>query len=121
MKINELEPVGILPLVPLNCSGHKASLDLRMGSYRVRYASDECDRRAAFRLRFEVFNLELNEGLENAYQTGLLQLRHLENELRSLVANGDLLSMLEALAQTRLNEPPGSENRGTQGRNLDLS
>ncbi len=46
------------------------SLDLKHGSYRVRYAATEQDRRSAFRLRFLVFNLELNEGLESAYQTG---------------------------------------------------
>ena len=33
------------------------------GSYRVRLASSEADRLAAFRLRFLVFNLELDEGL----------------------------------------------------------
>lgn len=73
MKINELEPAGlsILSSVSLNRDGrHTASLDLRAGSYRIRYACDKRDRMAAFRLRFEVFNLELNEGLENAYQTG---------------------------------------------------
>src|SRR3954449_4072960 len=40
------------------------------GSYRVRLASSEADRLAAFRLRFLVFNLELNEGLDTAYATG---------------------------------------------------
>lgn len=40
------------------------------GDYAVRYASslDELDRLA--RLRFEVFNLELKEGLEESYETG---------------------------------------------------
>jgi putative hemolysin len=33
-------------------------------------ASSESDRLAAFRLRFVVFNLELNEGLEASYATG---------------------------------------------------
>lgn len=46
------------------------SVDLRQGSYRVRLASSGADRLAAFRLRFLVFNLELNEGLETAYATG---------------------------------------------------
>jgi len=40
------------------------------GSYRVRLASSEADRLAAFRLRFLVFNLELNEGLDTANATG---------------------------------------------------
>jgi len=46
------------------------SLDIRQGTYRVRIASSEADHMAAFRLRFLVFNLELNEGLETAYVTG---------------------------------------------------
>src|SRR5713101_218780 len=46
------------------------SLDLRQGPYRARLASSEADRKAVFRLRFLVFNLELNEGLEAAYATG---------------------------------------------------
>lgn len=40
------------------------------GSYHVRMAVSEADRLAAFRLRFLVFNLELNEGLEESYATG---------------------------------------------------
>ena len=45
-------------------------LDLRQGPYKDRLASFEADRQAAFHLRFLVFNLELNEGLEAAYATG---------------------------------------------------
>jgi len=40
------------------------------GLYRVRLASSDADRLAAFRLRYLVFNLELNEGLETAHATG---------------------------------------------------
>lgn len=47
------------------------SLKLGQGTYRVRLAWSEADRLAAFRLRFLVFNLELNEGLDQAYATGL--------------------------------------------------
>ncbi len=46
------------------------SLDLQQGPYHLRLASSEADCIAAFRLRFLVFNLELNEGLEVAYATG---------------------------------------------------
>ena len=46
------------------------SLGLQQGPYHLRLASSEADRIAAFRLRFVVFNLELNEGLEVAYATG---------------------------------------------------
>ena len=40
-------------------------------TYAVRLASDASDIEAAQRLRFEVFNLELNEGLDAAYLSGL--------------------------------------------------
>src|SRR5215469_2960299 len=43
---------------------------LRSGPYCVRLAESIYDRRAAFRLRFRVFNLEMNEGLESAFSTG---------------------------------------------------
>ncbi len=46
------------------------SLDLREGSYQVHLACSDADRTAAFRLRFLVFNLELNEGLQASYATG---------------------------------------------------
>jgi len=40
------------------------------GPYCLRLAISEHDRMAALRLRFQVFNLELNEGLDAAYATG---------------------------------------------------
>ena len=40
-------------------------------SYRVRLADGAADLRAAQALRFEVFNLELDEGLVHSYDTGL--------------------------------------------------
>lgn len=43
---------------------------LETGSYLVRVALTESDRWAAYRLRFLVFNLEMNEGLESAYEDG---------------------------------------------------
>src|SRR5580692_7234004 len=39
--------------------------------YGVRLARDPDEIRAAQRLRFEVFNLEMREGLESSYRTGL--------------------------------------------------
>ncbi|MFZ0686942.1 MAG: GNAT family N-acyltransferase [Terriglobales bacterium] len=45
-------------------------LEIRQGHYRVRLASSDADRIAAFQLRFLVFNLELGEGLEAAYASG---------------------------------------------------
>src|SRR5262245_33904967 len=42
----------------------------RRAPYRAYVAATEAERRAAYRLRFRVFNLELNEGLDSAYTTG---------------------------------------------------
>ena len=44
---------------------------IAQGAYRLRLAANQREREAAFRLRFMVFNLELQEGLEPAYLTGL--------------------------------------------------
>src|SRR5579872_5101864 len=38
--------------------------------YSVCLAETDRERRAAFRLRFQVFNLEMREGLESSYETG---------------------------------------------------
>jgi putative hemolysin len=48
----------------------KRNVWLEAGPYLVRLAVSEKDRMAAYRLRFVVFNLELNEGLESAYRDG---------------------------------------------------
>lgn len=45
-------------------------LDLRSGPYRARFARNRTDVEAAQRLRFQVFNLELGEGLQASYSTG---------------------------------------------------
>jgi len=42
-----------------------------VGRYRLRLAENAEDRDAACRLRFKVFNIELREGLESSYRTGL--------------------------------------------------
>jgi putative hemolysin len=42
-----------------------------VGRYRLRLAESTEDREAACRLRFKVFNIELGEGLESSYETGL--------------------------------------------------
>lgn len=46
------------------------SFSLGSGVYQVRMATSESEQLAAFRLRFLVFNLELNEGLARSYATG---------------------------------------------------
>ena len=43
---------------------------LRAGRYRLRFARNVEDLHAVQRLRFEVFNLELDEGLDRSYLTG---------------------------------------------------
>jgi len=42
-----------------------------VGNYRLHLAQTGEDREAACRLRFRVFNIELGEGLESSYETGL--------------------------------------------------
>lgn len=43
----------------------------QVGRYRLRLAETREEREAACRLRFRVFNLELGEGLDSSYETGL--------------------------------------------------
>jgi putative hemolysin len=44
---------------------------MELGRYRVTFAETLAEREAACRLRFKVFNIELGEGLESSYKTGL--------------------------------------------------
>jgi putative hemolysin len=54
-------------------SPHCPHISLELGKYRIRLAQTLAERDAACRLRFKVFNIELGEGLESSYQTGLDQ------------------------------------------------
>jgi putative hemolysin len=58
-------------VVSASCPGHGLIPAIAQGAYRLRLAATQGEREAAFRLRFMVFNLELQEGLELAYLTGL--------------------------------------------------
>jgi putative hemolysin len=49
----------------------KDPIDAEAGKYRVRLAHTVEDRDSACRLRFRVFNIEMGEGLESSYETGL--------------------------------------------------
>src|ERR1044072_1638740 len=49
----------------------KERLSAQRPKYAVRLARNAQDRRRAQRLRFEIFNLELNEGLVESHVTGL--------------------------------------------------
>ena len=51
--------------------GPAAAVHADVGRYRLRLAQNAQDREAACRLRFRVFNLELGEGLDSSYETGL--------------------------------------------------
>jgi len=48
----------------------KRDIRLEAGDFVARLALTEEERVAAYRLRFLVFNLEMNEGLESAYADG---------------------------------------------------
>ena len=72
--------VSSTPLVELGFSTYiptpppaavKPHIHAEVGRYRLRLAETIEDRDAACRLRFKVFNIELGEGLESSYQTGL--------------------------------------------------
>jgi putative hemolysin len=45
--------------------------EFSLGSYRCRLADSDEERESIYRLRFLVFNLELNEGLESGYENGM--------------------------------------------------
>jgi putative hemolysin len=49
----------------------KPHIHAEVGRYRLRMAESVEDCNAVCRLRFRVFNIELNEGLASSYQTGL--------------------------------------------------
>ena len=65
----ELSFPTLAPSLPLSPS--KPRIHAEVGRYRVRLAESHEDRVAACRLRFRVFNIELGEGLESSYETGL--------------------------------------------------
>jgi putative hemolysin len=61
-----LNQAPTLPLV-----SDRPRIHAEVGQYRLRLAQSAEDLDAACRLRFRVFNVELGEGLESSYQTGL--------------------------------------------------
>jgi putative hemolysin len=58
----------VSPFVPQVSS--RKDIRLEAGPYVARLALTEAERAATYRLRFLVFNLEMNEGLESAYVDG---------------------------------------------------
>lgn len=67
-----MRPVGMKVRTAADLSDQEAipSLDETQGRYRVRFARSAEELDAICRLRFEVFNLELGEGLETSYAQG---------------------------------------------------
>ena len=61
---------ALLPARPVLPPPSGNDIRLETAPYIVRLARTEADRAATFRLRFLVFNLEMNEGLESAYTDG---------------------------------------------------
>jgi len=67
---------GSASLVEVDYPAHlpvtsKPRIHAEVGRYRLRLAETAEDREAACRLRFKVFNIELDEGLKSSYQTGV--------------------------------------------------
>ena len=60
-----VEPPGTLPSPELLPDG-----EIEVGGYRLRFARSASDIDRLLKLRFEVFNLELGEGLEESFATG---------------------------------------------------
>jgi putative hemolysin len=59
------------PGLSLPSAPPRPQVHAEVGRYRLRLAESAEDRLAACRLRFKVFNIEMGEGLESSYQTGL--------------------------------------------------
>jgi putative hemolysin len=71
IAVSESPEVVLLPARPLSPQlPSKRDIRLEAGAYCARLALSQADRIAAFRLRFVVFNLEMQEGLESAYVNG---------------------------------------------------
>lgn len=54
------------PIAPASIPGR----EIRAGNYTVRYATTAADLDLVLRLRYEIFNLELGEGLDVSHQSG---------------------------------------------------
>jgi putative hemolysin len=60
-----------IPLASLPVSPVRPRIHAEVGRYRLRLAQGIEDRESACRLRFRVFNIELGEGLQSSYETGI--------------------------------------------------
>ncbi|MGD0348462.1 MAG: GNAT family N-acyltransferase [Terracidiphilus sp.] len=72
LSSNSIAEIGFVSgSVAPSLAGPASRIHADVGRYRLRLAETAEDREAACRLRFKVFNLELGEGLESSYDTGL--------------------------------------------------
>jgi hypothetical protein len=62
---------AVLDPTPSTPPANAGWVPMELGRYRVTIAHTLAEREAACRLRFKVFNIELGEGLETSYKTGL--------------------------------------------------
>jgi putative hemolysin len=71
VSVQESVSAALSPVLLLSQLPSKKDIRLEAGPYIARLALTESEKEAAFRLRFLVFNLEMNEGLESAFVDGL--------------------------------------------------
>jgi putative hemolysin len=74
LTLDATAPVEIIHLPQsssLLATEARPCIHAEVGRYRVRLAQSLEDREAACRLRFRVFNIELGEGLDSSYETGM--------------------------------------------------
>lgn len=69
--VQESLPSALSPVSLTSESTSKKDTRLEAGPYVARLALTEAERESTYRLRFLVFNLEMNEGLESAFLDGL--------------------------------------------------
>jgi putative hemolysin len=68
---SQVDVVGSIPFQNSTLTPTRPHIHAEVGRYRLRLAQGASDREAACRLRFRVFNIELGEGLESSYVTGI--------------------------------------------------
>ena len=66
-----VETSSPIQTLPLPVETERSRVHAEVGRYRLRMAETVEDRDGACRLRFKVFNIEMGEGLERSYETGL--------------------------------------------------
>ncbi|MEO1474027.1 MAG: GNAT family N-acyltransferase, partial [Pseudomonadota bacterium] len=87
-----------------------SAVSQEIGKYRLRLAMNAADAESLYRLRFEVFNLELEEGLEASYQTGLDQDAHdqfCHHLLVEHLESGDVVGTYRLQDGRMANQGPG--------------